>query len=109
MARPKALTDDQVRVAVRLPRALYEELVGVSRHYRHTQGGPLSTLVRKAITHFLTCPTLQQAEAEAQANAEALHARIEQQMAAYMREQEAKDAAREARGQTKLQRQASTS
>jgi len=103
MARPNQLSDDQIRVTVRLPRALYDELAGISRHYRHTQGGPLSALVRKAIIHFLSCPELQQAEAAARAEAEAQSTRIDQAMAAWMREQDAEDAAREARRQAKLQ------
>jgi hypothetical protein len=55
---PKELSDDQVRITVRLPAALYEDLVGPGRRYYHTGKGALSCMVRRAIQHFLDCPDL---------------------------------------------------
>jgi hypothetical protein len=60
----KELGDEQVRVTVRLPQALYEDLVGPHRRYRYTGTGYLSDMVRRAVSHYLTCPDLQRAEAE---------------------------------------------
>jgi hypothetical protein len=54
-----------VRKGVRLPQALYDELVGSHRRYRYTSTGYFSNVCRKALLHYLECPDLQRAEAEA--------------------------------------------
>jgi hypothetical protein len=61
----KELGDEQVRVTVRLPQALYDDLVGRHRIYRYTGTGYISDMVRRAVRHYLACPDLQRAEAEA--------------------------------------------
>jgi hypothetical protein len=63
----KELGEAQVRVTVRLPQALYDELVGSHRRYRYTSTGYFSDVCRKALLHYLACPDLQRAEAEAKA------------------------------------------
>jgi metal-responsive CopG/Arc/MetJ family transcriptional regulator len=60
----KELGDEQVRVTVRLPQALYDDLVGSHRLYRYTGTGSISDMVRRAVRHYLACPDLQRAEAE---------------------------------------------
>jgi hypothetical protein len=96
---PKELSDDQVRITVRLPAALYEDLVGPGRRYYHTGKGALSCMVRRAIQHFLDCPDLQRAEADARAAFEERAAAIEQEVAAWAHAQAVKEAARMARPQ----------
>jgi hypothetical protein len=101
MARPKSLPDDQIRVTVRLPQTLVDALTGPTRRYRQTSPGHLSAAVRQALHHYLACPELQQAEAEAQAIADVQAAAAAQAVADWPREVEAKEAAREARRQAR--------
>ena len=78
---PKHLSNDQVRITVRLPLALYEDLVGVHRRYRYTSTGYISDVVRRALRHFLNCPDLRRAEADARAAFEEQVANVEASMA----------------------------
>ena len=99
MPRPKQLPDDHVRVTVRLSQTLVAELVGFHRRYVHTGGGSLSAVVRKALDHYLACPDLRRAEEDHEAVVAYHLARIEQEMAAFAQELDAKEEAREARRQ----------
>ena len=63
----KALGDEQIRVTVRLPMELYAAVVGPQRRYPETGSSHVSTMVRKALLHYLACPAIQQAEQAAAA------------------------------------------
>jgi hypothetical protein len=104
MARPKSLPDDHIRITVRVPLTLVEDLAGPSRRYRHTGSFRLSDAVRQALTHYLTCPDLLRAEADAKAIADAKDAERALEIEAWGREWEAKEAAREARRAARRQK-----
>ena len=57
----KAFGADQVRVTVRLPRDLYEELCRARPALGVGNSGFLSRVLRAALRHFLDCKTLQPA------------------------------------------------
>jgi len=96
----KELGEEPIRVTVRLPRTLYDDLVGPQRRYYSTGLGSISAVIRKALLHFLACPDLHRAEADASAVEEARAAATAQAVAAWLREYEAQEAAKEARRQT---------
>jgi hypothetical protein len=82
----KELGDEQIRVTVRLPQALYDELVGPGRQYRHTGSRSVSDMCRRAIVHYLQCPDLQRTEAEAREAYEQREAISQATIAAWLAE-----------------------
>jgi|SRR5262249_26003998 len=101
--RRKELSNDQVRITVRLPAALYDSLMD-GRRFRHTGSNYLSHIVRKALEHTLVCPERLREEEEARAAAEAARIAYEQERAARAAERDARAAAETARAADQRQR-----
>jgi hypothetical protein len=53
---PKELGDDHIRVTVRLPQPLYDELCAIRRARYGWGSGNIGTLIRYALLHYLDCP-----------------------------------------------------
>jgi hypothetical protein len=50
------LGEEQVRVTVRLPKALYDDLVTLGRRRRYAGYSMLGEVIRRALEHYVECP-----------------------------------------------------